>query len=110
MALVNTDYRPHASRMKLEEGKLSIKKFHCNFYCYKKHSNTRREPHHAFTPEEVTQIITFIQNFAEANLILLPSRIPGYKKYNIQLLPSSTSKRAVYIEYVKANATYIKLS
>ena len=57
------------------------------------HANTGREPNHTFTPEEVTLIITFIQTYSESNAILLPGRIPGYKKYNIQLLPSSTSKR-----------------
>ena len=32
-------------------------------------------------------------NYAEKNAILLPGRIPGYKRDTIQLLPSSTTKK-----------------
>ena len=51
------------------------------------------------------QIVSFIQNYAEANAILLLGRIPGYKCYDMQMLPSSVSKRSVYLQYVKAKGT-----
>ena len=69
----------------------------------RRHGNTNREPAVAFSFDLTSKIITFIQNYTEANAILLPGRIPGYKKYDMKLLPSSTSKRAVYLEYIKAN-------
>ena len=68
----------------------------------RRHGNTNREPAVAFCAELTTKIVTFIQNYTEANAILLPGRIPGYKNYNMKLLPST--KKAVYLEYIKANA------
>ena len=61
----------------------------------RKHSNVGREPHHTFTPKEVIKIITLILNYSKANAILLPGQIPGYKTYNLQLLPSSISKNTI---------------
>ena len=43
--------------------------------------------------EEVKSLLTFISNYAEKHVILLPGRIPGYKRDDIQLLPSSTTKK-----------------
>ena len=71
----------------------------------RRHGNTGKQPSHAFSAEEETQIVSFIQNYAEANAILLPGRIPGYKHYNMQMLPSSVSKRSVYLQYMKAKGT-----
>ena len=70
---------------------------------FRRHGNTGRQPKNAFTHEEENHVVSFIQNYSEANAILLPGRIPGYKQFNIQLLPSSTSKRAVYKEFIKVN-------
>ena len=39
--------------------------------------------------------LTYIKNYAEANGILLPGRIPGFKRTGIQLLPTQTTKRSV---------------
>ena len=36
---------------------------------------------------------------------LLPGRIPGYKRFDIQLLPTCMTKKSVYSDYVKARAT-----
>ena len=71
----------------------------------RRHGNTGKQPSHAFSAEEETQIVSLIQNYAEANAILLPGRIPGYKRYNMQMLPSSVSKRSVYLQYMKAKGT-----
>ena len=38
-------------------------------------------------------MVKFLQNYAEENALLLPGRIPGYKRDDIKLLPSSRSKR-----------------
>jgi len=38
-------------------------------------------------------VVKFLQNFAETNAILLPGRIPGYKRDDVQLLPSSMMKK-----------------
>ena len=43
--------------------------------------------------------------YAEANSILLPGCIPGYKRDDIQLLQSSTTKRAVWLLYEESAST-----
>ena len=44
---------------------------------------------------DTQRVVQFIQNYAEAHAILLPGRIPGYKRSDLQLLPSSTTKHHV---------------
>ena len=53
----------------------------------RRHGNTNKEPAVAFSAVLITKIVTFIHNYTEANAILLPGRIPGYKNYNMKLLP-----------------------
>ena len=57
------------------------------------HGNTRNSPKHVLKCDELKNLVTFIGNYAEKKTILLPGRIPGYKMDNIQLLPSSTTKK-----------------
>lgn len=44
-------------------------------------------------------IHAFIENYVEANAIVLPGRIPGFKNDEIRLLSSSKTKRSVWKEY-----------
>ena len=62
----------------------------------------------ALVLEEVKSIITFVMHYVETNAILLPGRIPGYKRDDIKLLPSSCTKRAVWLLY-KESATSLTL-
>ena len=57
------------------------------------HGNTRRLPKHALKLDEVKNLVAFLSNYAEENAILLPGRIPGYKRDDVQLLPSNTTKK-----------------
>ena len=57
------------------------------------HGNTRKSPHNALSYVQINNIIKFIQNYAEQNAILLPGRIPGFKRDDMKLLPSSDSKK-----------------
>ena len=57
------------------------------------HKNSTLRPHNALTFNEITSIVTFVQNYAEQHAILLPGRIPQYKRDDIKLLPSSETKR-----------------
>ena len=41
--------------------------------------------------------LKFIRSYAAAHAILLPGRIPGYKRDDLQLLPSATAKRFMFI-------------
>jgi len=40
-----------------------------------------------FPLEDVQYVVHFILHYTEANAILLPGRIPGYKRDDVQLLP-----------------------
>ena len=51
-------------------------------------------------------MIQFITTYAEAHAILLPGRISGYKQSDLQLLPSSTTKRNVWLLYCDSFLTY----
>ena len=57
------------------------------------HKNIQQLPYNALSFDEITSVIKFIENYAEQNAILLPGRIPAYKRDDMKLLPSSTSKK-----------------
>ena len=59
------------------------------------HGNTKRLPHKALSFDETRKVSRFLKSYAEANAILLPGRIPGYKRDDLQLLPSSTTKKVI---------------
>lgn len=70
----------------------------CNLFLTRIHGNKERLPINTFTPDEEAHIVSFIQNYAETHAILLPGRIPAYKRMDFQLLPSSTTKHLEYVE------------
>ena len=57
------------------------------------HGNTKRCPANTLSQQDRENILHFIRMYARANAILLPGRIPGYKRYDLQLLPSCTKKQ-----------------
>ena len=57
------------------------------------HKNTKRLPIKTASYEDILALVKFLQNYAETNAILLPGRIPGYKRDDLKLLPSNTSKK-----------------
>ena len=61
------------------------------------HKNSTLRPHNALTFDEISSIVNFLQSYAEQNAILLPGRIPGYKRDDLKLLPSNKSKKVFYI-------------
>ena len=63
------------------------------------HGNTGRSPANTLIMEEVRNVVIFVTQHAEANAILLQGRIPGYKRSDIQIFLSSTTKRAIWLLY-----------
>ena len=57
------------------------------------HGNTKQLPHNHRGHAAITNVVKFLHKDVQENAILLPGRIPGYKRDNIKLLPSSHSKR-----------------
>ena len=74
----------------------------------RRHGNLCRLPSNAISYIDTQRVVEFLRSYSEANAILLPGRIPGYKRTDIQLLPSSTTKRLVWQQYCAAlvNSTH----
>ena len=65
--------------------------------------NVRKLPWNASTIHDKERAVTFIKNFAEANALPLPGRMPKFYDYNIMLLPTNVSKASVHRDYVKSS-------
>ena len=59
------------------------------------HGNSKRLPHNHLGHDVITNVTKFLKNYAEENAVLLPGRIPGHKRDDIKLLPSSRSKKVI---------------
>ena len=57
------------------------------------HKNSRTVPHNATSFADIQHALCFLHNYAEANAILLPGRIQRFKRDDLQLVPSSTTKK-----------------
>ena len=56
-------------------------------------------PHNTTKLSDIKNVVRYILHCAEDHTVLLPGRIPGYKRDDLQLLPSSTTKREVWQLY-----------
>ena len=72
-----------------------MKHFQQNGITTRTHGNTCRRPHHALSLSTVKSVVIFIVNYSEQHSLALPGRIPGYFRTDVQLLPSSTSKKSI---------------
>ena len=52
--------------------------------------------------EDFQRAVTYITNYAEIHGLVLPGRIPGFKRADVKLLPSSDTKLKVYQAYTSA--------
>jgi len=50
------------------------------------HGHTGRIPHNSLVYKDLECIISFVIQFCEMNAILMPGRVPGYKRDDIQIL------------------------
>ena len=63
------------------------------------HGNTRCALANTISFADTQQVVQYITTYAEAHAILLSGRIPGYKRSDLQLLPSNTTMRNVWLLY-----------
>jgi len=75
----------------------------------REHGNVKKRPHNALTFARITSILKFIENYAEQHAILLPGRIPGFKRDDVSVLPSSDSKQVISLyaqqyKYIKVKS------
>ncbi|XP_068754155.1 uncharacterized protein [Montipora capricornis] len=60
------------------------------------HGNSKRLPHNTLQQAINEDVKNFLTNYVEENAVLLPERIPGFKKDDIRLLSSSETKMNVW--------------
>ena len=63
------------------------------------HDNEGRLPANILARDDIDKLLTFLDNYNAENTILLPGRIPGYKRDDWKLLTSSTTKRMIWLKY-----------
>ena len=63
------------------------------------YSYTGRVTQHGVGLQDVEDLMKFILQYAESNAILFPGLVPGYKRDDIQILPSFTTKKVVWLLY-----------
>ena len=47
----------------------------------------------------VKQVVKFILNVAEEQALLLPGRVPSFKRTDVRLLPSALTKHCLWMTY-----------
>ena len=65
-------------------------------------SSRQCKPKHALSFSSTECVVRFLLTYSEQHALLLPGRIPGYSRSDIQLLPSSSTKRAIWRVYYAA--------
>jgi len=60
------------------------------------HGNAKRLPSSVSSAETVEQVVKFIKNTAEEQALLLPGRVPGFKRIDLKLLPSNLTKHGLW--------------
>ena len=84
-------------------GRTRVKNIRCNIRMQRLlprvHGNKHRQLHNAHSFEDTEYVVCFIFSYAEQFTLLLPGRVPRYSRSDIQLLPSSKSKREIWNEY-----------
>ena len=53
----------------------------------REHGNTRKMPSHTLTLQSVEYVVRFLHSLADEQGLVLPGRVPGYKRDNLKLLP-----------------------
>ena len=54
------------------------------------------------THTDISRVVNFLVNFAEDHALVLPGRVPGFKRFDIKLLPSSYTKASIWRLYTTA--------
>lgn len=69
---------------------------------HKKSGGRQASDKRLLTHDDICRVVAFIVNFAELHAMVLPGRVPGFKRFDVKLLPSSYTKRTVFRAYEQA--------
>ena len=89
---------PHAKSKKIPH---IFEHYASNGTIWREHGNLRKAPHNRIPFDDVKDVISFIERYAEVHAMPLPGRLPNYKSDKSLLLPSNSSKE-IYSHYVTA--------
>ena len=67
-----------------------------------RHTSNKRYLKH----EDILRVVNFLNNFAEANALVLPGRVPGFTRFDIKLLPSHETKASVWRKYKNVGLSF----
>ena len=76
-----------------------VKHYRKNGLSLRVHGNKKRLPSSASSTETVERVIKFILNVAEEQALILPGRVPGFKRIDVKLLPSNLTKHRLWCTY-----------
>ena len=79
-----------------------VKHYRKNGLSLRTHGNKKRLPSSAFSAETIERVVKFILNVAEEQALILPGRVPGFKRIDVKLLPSSMTKSRLWKTYQDA--------
>jgi hypothetical protein len=76
-----------------------------NGFCVRiKKSGGRKSNTRAIHFATTIKVISFLSNVAEEHGYKLPGCVPGFRNYNLSLLPSEMTKESVYARYKAASS------
>ena len=76
-----------------------VKHYRKNGLTLRVHGNAKRLPNSTSSAETFEEVVKFIKNTAEEQALLLPGRIPGFKRIDVKLLPSNLTKHGLWKRY-----------
>ena len=57
---------------------------------------TTKEDIRVCSLETLQRVVSFLDNYAEEHVVALPGRVPGFKRTDVRLLPSSNTKASIH--------------
>ena len=85
-----------------------VKHYKKNGLTLRSHGNKKRLPSSTFSAETVENVVKFILNVAEDQALLLPGRVPGFKRVDVKLLPSVLTKHSLWKTYSEIVQAMVK--
>ena len=76
-----------------------VRHYRKNRLTLRTHGNSKRLPSRATSTETVEQVVKFIKNVAETQALLLPGRVPGFKRIEVKLLLANLTKHSLWKKY-----------
>ena len=66
------------------------------------HGNKGRLAIRVCSLETLKPVVSFLDNYAEEHAVAFPGRVPGFKRTDVRLLPSSNTKASIHRVYEQA--------